>query len=81
MFTLNMIIMWITITICFDFSHVSIYSLFMLSSKNLRHKFVFCYFPHLRSTLYIEETILSSERPRGRRRVRFTHTFRYTPLT
>jgi len=29
---LNKIIMWITITIYFDFSHVSIYSLFMLSS-------------------------------------------------
>jgi len=30
-----MIIMWITITIYFDFSHVPIYSLFMLSSIKL----------------------------------------------
>jgi len=44
MFMLNMIIMWITITIYFDFSHVSIYSLFVLTSKKLRHKFLFFVF-------------------------------------
>jgi len=30
---LRMIIVWITITLYFDLSHVSIYSLFMLSSS------------------------------------------------
>jgi len=33
MFMLKMIIMWITITIYFDFSHVSVYPLFMLGSN------------------------------------------------
>ena len=31
--------MWITITIYLDFSHVSIYSLFMLSNSNLMFDF------------------------------------------
>jgi len=33
---LSMIIMWITITIYFDFSHVSIYSLFISSSSKFK---------------------------------------------